>query len=175
MMHGFLNLNCLWTNKRFGLVMQGRGGQPAGGTTSDEFFKHIKKIDAKADRDWARLPNKSEWHGSSRLVYSFDNPKIHEAALPKIEELGLERQSLPTYSPDMHKVIEHVHGWIGAEFKKRLLQDATINTPVKYAKLLEEIFFNITAAQIAKDVASLPATYQEIIRLLGDWPAKKFR
>lgn len=153
--------------------MQGKD-KPARGTTSEEFMGHMLGIQAATDSKWDMVPNKSEWHGRHDARYSFDNPSIHEKAVPELERLGFERVPLPTYSPDMHKVIEHVHANIGREFRKKLIEDASIKKE-QYASILEEIFFNITQASIAKDVMSLPDTYEEIKRLQGNWPSYRFR
>ena len=155
--------------------MQTRTGQPAKGTTSAEFVGHMKQINKATETKWNTQEGKIEWHGQNDLIHSFDNPSIHEAAVPELQKMGVERAELPTYSTDMHKVIEHVHGYIGREFKARLLADATIVTSTKYVKLLKEIFYGMSKEVVAKDVASLPETYAEIVRLSGDWPNKKFR
>jgi len=46
------------------------------------------------------------------LLYSYDKPRIHEAAMEHLEKLGItpyDRVPLPVYSPDMHQTIEQVH------------------------------------------------------------------
>ena len=156
--------------------MQTLKGQPAKGTTTKEFVDFMKDLKKKAEELTAKLPHL--FIKDRDVVYSFDNPSIHQQALEQLEALGItqgDRAILPEYSPDIHKVIEHVHSIFQREFRKQLREDASIVTFQQYHQLVEDVFYGLSQSSIKKDVKSLSSTFDEIIRLGGDWPKKQFR
>lgn len=116
-----------------------------------------------------------------QMVWSFDNDKVHAAALPELRLRGLltptNRAPLPPHSPDMHKVIEHCIGRLTSMVVAELADTEAVQLSVAHWQArLEDMFFNsISPESIAKDVASLGATYQAICDVGGAWPAKAFR
>lgn len=136
----------------------------------------MKAIQTKAELLKDEKP--SLFKNGRDLVYSYDNPKIHQSAAEDLEKIGItqhDRAPLAEYSPDMHKVIEHVHSNFQRAFTKQLREDASIKTGKQYAQLMERVFFQLSQASIKRDVKSLKQTYEEIIKLGGGWPAKKYR
>lgn len=113
-------------------------------------------------------------------IYSFDNDSIHTAAVAQLRAAGIltdtNRAPLPARSPDMHKVVEHVMAHM-ARGMQELLTMAPEGADVEwYKEKLEEWFYeHISAESIAADVASLKETYQQVVKVLGSWPAKKYR
>lgn len=126
------------------------------------------------------VPLLSAFQGQE-LVWSFDNDRIHQAALPELQGRGLisnsNRAPLPPHSPDMHKVVEHCIGRLTSMVNAELADTEDIQQSVGHWKArMEHFFYNhITAESIARDVSSLPATYQAIVDVAGAWPAKRYR
>lgn len=120
----------------------------------------------------------SLFKGTRDILYSYDNPRIHESAADLLERAGIspaDRVPLPPYSPDMHKVIEHAHSNLQQIFKQMIRDNSNIKTPVGYEYALRRAAKQLSKESIARDVQSLPETYKAIIKEGGKWPAKKFR
>jgi len=162
--------------------MQTLMGTAAKGTTSKEFVKMIKKIVAEAAKLYNQKGDKYRGRGVWEPLLSYDNPCIHAGATADLEEIGItqreNRVRLPEYSPDFYKVIEHVHSNLQQKSRDVLRDDASINTPMQYVDLLFKYFKSFKSLDkggIVRDVQSLPETYQEVHRLKGGWPHKRFR
>lgn len=117
-------------------------------------------------------------------LWSLDNTNIHKCAIanwgtnPDLTKLGIDGQLLlpPPYSPDLHKVVEHVHAQLCQEFYKWLHGSEPLHDIQAYFAQLEKIFKKIiTAKSIQKDVQSLLQTYDAVIECEGQYPPKKFR
>jgi hypothetical protein len=97
-------------------------------------------------------------------LYSIDNNPTNKAA--DISAMGLTESdmlALPTYSPDLHQVIEHTI----AEFKKALLQavlnhDGQPMTVAKAQQLAEEVFAGIKPEHIAANALKLVCCWQQV-------------
>lgn len=158
--------------------MQTKKSKPAKGVTSREFCDVLAIIQDAASSKVAPLLDASQ---QQQLVWSFDNDRIHEGALAELRLRGLISSSnkapLPPHSPDMHKVVEHCIGRLTTKVNAELADTEDVQQSVAYWKgRMEEFFFQqISAESIAKDVASLRATYQAIVQVQGAWPAKKHR
>lgn len=119
--------------------------------------------------------------GQQQLVWSFDNDRVHQAALPMLREQGLltttNRAPLPPFSPDMHKVVEHCIARLTCMVAAELADTEDIHLDVAHwMARLEQMFFGaITADSIARDVDSLADTYRAILEVEGAWPAKRYR
>jgi hypothetical protein len=84
--------------------------------------------------------------------------------------------SPPAYSPDMHKVIEHVHGTVVTAFRKQLREMVKPHTTIiQYCKMVEKLFYAITPQSVQDDIRSLEATWHEVIKCEGGYPSRKFR
>lgn len=118
------------------------------------------------------LPRDKHW------LLSMDNDSAHTAA--KLAGLGIWpahlRFTLPALSPDMHKAVEHVHGWLGGKMQ-RWRRSFFPHKPANQECLdkLTELFFSYSPAAIQADIDSLPETYQAIIDAAGMYPSKPFR
>ncbi len=115
------------------------------------------------------------------IVYSFDNDRIHTAALPELQNRGIltpnNRAPLPPSSPDMHKVVEHCIARVSTMINEELVNSDDIVHSVAYWQQRLVHLFNtgITAPQVAADVESLKHTYEAIINAHGGWPARQYR
>ena len=133
----------------------------------------MKRIGRKAEQ----LPYVSPelFRGGEAVIMSYDNPAIHKAAAEELEAAGFDQKDklfLPEYSPDIHKVVEHVHGQIKQEFRRRLAKDTRLKSPEQMVRLLKSVFNGIKAESIKKDVLSLYATFDAIIEADGDFVCK---
>ncbi len=123
------------------------------------------------------------WHNTWQPVFSLDNCPAHTAAVagwgtwtPNTQVFG-KPLMVPPYSPDLHQVVEHAVGSMTARWRKQLVVNG--DKGVVYAsvqewfKEMEVCFHDPQTTQL--NVAHLPLTYQEVLRLEGGWPAPKFR
>ena len=120
-------------------------------------------------------------------MWSLDNANIHKAATkewmnnPELRRRDISGALLPPppYSPDLHKVIEHIHAHISKVFYKWLHENSHVLHPTitPYSEKVKEIIFKeeFSAKSIGADVDSLKETYREVIRLDGSYPASVFR
>jgi hypothetical protein len=158
--------------------MQTKKGEPAKGCTAREFCEVMSQIQEEAR---SRVLPSLMGSQQQQMVWSFDNDRVHEAALAELRVRGLltatNRAPLPPHSPDMHKVIEHCIGRLTSMVLAELADTEAVQLSVAHWQArLEDMFFNnITAESIAKDVVSLADTYRAIIDVEGAWPAKAFR
>lgn len=118
-------------------------------------------------------------------LISLDNAAVHVKAIEDYVKQSADPTmarfrfscSPPPYSPDLHKVIEHVHGTVCTAFNKQL-QDlkAEPKSIVQLYNKLEDIFYSMTtAASVQKDVDSLQETFKQVIDLEGAFPPAKYR
>lgn len=160
------------------LPMQTKEGKPAAGCTAREFCDVLDVIQEAAAQKMAAIPGGIQ---PQQLVWSFDNDRIHKAALPELQLRrmisGHTRAPLPPSSPDMHKVVEHCIGRLASMVAAELADTEDVQQSVAFwqAKVESMFFGNISAESIAKDVASLRDTYKAIIDVQGAWPAKRYR
>lgn len=117
-----------------------------------------------------------------KTLWSLDNAPVHGTAISSTwptKPAGLFGVvSPPPYSPDMHKVIEHVHAIVCTEFMDWIVKHPNVvySTIEEYFDRLEHIFYTvITSESVRKDVASLQLTYAKIIEAGGGYPAPQYR
>lgn len=122
---------------------------------------------------------------SWQAEWSLDNANVHKAAytdpawLKKPLNARFGEVQPPPYSPDFHKVIEHVHGTLCSAFKKWLREHAEeaalMDLPTLF-KQLEQLFYKcITKESVQKDVMSLSETIIQVRALKGAYPAARYR
>jgi hypothetical protein len=118
-------------------------------------------------------------------IISLDNASIHVKA-KQLAKKGVPRLfpgksvkfwELPAYSPDIHKVIEHVHGTVYNAFKKQLIEcDSRPETWEPFFGMVKAAFLeHVTTASVRGDIASLQETLKQIVEAKGGWPSKKYR
>jgi arylamine N-acetyltransferase len=125
-------------------------------------------------------------------LYSWDHTALHENV--DYSRMGFSKQqrvALGVRAPDMHKVIEHVFGYIKPRMHARLYQADYKVTALECQRLAKRVFMEAALAEkIKKDVASLPLTYKVIntkkgesfvvgkkvhFGTGGDWPPSTYR
>lgn len=136
-----------------------RGNKIAKGTTKEEFTDIMKKLVQVAREELAKVdPNLTP-------IFSYDNNKIQADA--KLEAMGItpeEKLELPTYSPDMHKVIEHVFGVLKGQLQAEMLKNNPSKLSTSTAQYMVKAYFmdGIHKESIQADVDSLPVTWHII-------------
>jgi ureidoglycolate hydrolase len=84
---------------------------------------------------------------------------------------------LPAYSPDIHKVIEHVHGTVYNGFMEQLMMmEVKPATCQAFIDMVGHAFTkHVSVESVQKDIASLKDTLTQIVLAQGGWPSKKYR
>lgn len=110
-------------------------------------------------------------------IFSFDNPSIHKNNQEYLRELGLMQLDgekptdawllLPTYSGDLHRTIERVHGRVCSAFQGMLNTESTARTLEFYIDRLFKLFKLQTSDLITACMSTLPDLYQKVIALAG--------
>lgn len=153
---------------------QTKDGRKAQGITSAEFTEIMGTIKEKL---YIR-ENRKKLQAGECWLFSYDNDKVHMGA--DLRQAGIEprdRFDLPPCSSDMHKVVEHVHGWLQARMQKWLegMDEQQLTVDACKQELARLFYQVLQIKSIADDVASLKDTYRAIIRADGGYPAKKHR
>jgi len=155
-------------------ITKTKDGREAQGITSAEFTEIMGTIrEALLARE-----NRKKLKAGQRWLYSYDNDKVHTGA--DLRQAGIQpsdRFELPECSSDMHKVVEHVHGWLHSKMQ-RWLEDVDEQrlTAAACKTELERLFNQVLDINsIAADVHTLKDTYRAIIRAEGGYPPKKHR
>lgn len=126
-------------------------------------------------------------------LYSWDNASVNLADefLPMAGLEVKDRWPLAAYSPDCHKVIEHVFHILKVQFQRYLADNLDVRTAHQLQEALRKVFYAIDINGIRKDVESLELTYGvvaapvgRVIKLKdgtkhigvgGGWPLAKYR
>ena len=118
-------------------------------------------------------------------IWSLDNAPVHAKAYNdltwKNKPAGdFGHAQPPPYSPDLHKVIEHVHGTVCVKFREELdKMTHPLPTIKEYFRKIQLIFYtSITAQSVQEDVRSLfgaEGTMMQIVGAKGGYPAAKYR
>ena len=86
------------------------------------------------------------------------------------------RMPLPKYSPDCHRVIEHVFGQLSAKLRTAIVTEGDqLGSGPAIAAWLVQHFYQLSPASIAKDAADLPDLYKWITDNHGFWAPRKMR
>ena len=142
--------------------------------TADEYEDDIWELACflKELRQVAGLRRTDRW------LLSMDNDSAHAAA--NLAGLNIwpanARFTCPPLSPDIHKAVEHVHGYLGGamhSWRRHMLPNKPSHADCM--KHLEELFMSYPPAAIQADIESLPETYQAIIDAAGMYPPKPYR
>jgi hypothetical protein len=110
------------------------------------------------------------------IRYAFDPATFHEHA-KEIKALKPE-EILPgaAKSPDLQKVIEHVHGLVKTAYAKKLqMADLSTTREELVAKFDEIVEEHVHDSGIKLDIESLPETYEQILESQGYYPASGYR
>jgi hypothetical protein len=86
------------------------------------------------------------------------------------------RMPLPRYSPDCHRVIEHVFGQLSAKLRTAIVTEGDqLGSGHANAAWLVQHFYQLSPASIAKDAADLPDLCKWITDNHGFWAPRKMR
>ncbi|WIA15080.1 hypothetical protein OEZ85_001778 [Tetradesmus obliquus] len=149
-------------------------GKKARGVTSMEVNDIMKLFKEKAEEpgNMAHLRRGEHW------LYSWDNDKIHKGA--DMSKMGIKpehRFDLPELSSDMHKTVEHVHGWLDHHMQLWLQKQNRKELTIDACKQqLQHLFYNVLKKEsIQRDVESLVETYEAIVLAGGGHVTSQFR
>lgn len=142
----------------------------------------MKPIKSKSEKCKEQKEHK-KYYRLGGPYYSRDNASWHQWA--DLGGIGINSEDLfplPPYSPDMHKVIEHVVNNTWQRFQEYLLEHPSITTPAKVRAAFEHVFYTCNkVCSISQDIDSLPATYtvvhakKEAGGTEGNWPCARYR
>lgn len=86
------------------------------------------------------------------------------------------RVPLPKYSPDCHRVIEHIFGQLSFKLHREMYRRGSqLNSTEAIAKYVVQQFYSLSANSMQKDADGLPALYDWIIEHQGAWPPRRMR
>jgi len=142
--------------------------------TAAEFREIIKDMKAVL----CQRSNRKKLKDGEHWILSIDNDSRHHAARLHTHGVWLnkDRLDLPPLSPDMNKVVEHVHAWLTKKMRSWLRSRAGNKpTPHEAMKQCKEFFSQYPMESIQADVDSVKATYAAIQQQAGMYPAAKFR
>jgi hypothetical protein len=165
--------------------MQTKRGTVAKAPTAEE----IRDLLALASAKLQGLKQEGKWPSDWDPVWSMDRVPIHLAACKEWQhgQWRTEKQVIgtplfvPTYSPDLHQVIEHAHAITVRAWKSDLLREGfrckeCDNAVGMYEQLEEAFYTHILPVSVAANIEKLlNRTYLEVLRLEGDWPTAQFR
>lgn len=118
----------------------------------------------------------------TKPIWSLDATSIHTCAIND-KKWDADRPpgnfkvaQVPPYSPDLHKVIEHVHGIVTEWFRdakfKMIEAPRTIEA---WFDVVKEGFYAIHKTSIQNDITSLLDTYKATLKRKGAFSIKKTR
>lgn len=169
------------------LLLQTKENKPAKSITAEE-FNHFMLVlvfvvrrmlaDTGMQQRWAERTGGSPDAGGTTPILSYDNPSIHGS--PVLQDLFkstyFTRFPLPPKSPDVHRIIERVHGRICNRFRKWLLRTPGQRTMRDYVGKLQNIFATKeTGDVIYADVCSYDLMLNNIIAKEGSWAERRYR
>lgn len=138
--------------------------------TADEYEDSIEELVEKLQHQWELYARDHPGAQKPIWLLSADNDSAHTRA--RLDAQGIwskdHRFDLCALSPDLHKVVEHVHAYLDQAlqaWRRSLWPEKP--TDVQCKEKLEQLFYAIKARSIADDVDSLPATYQAVIDNAG--------
>ena len=149
-------------------------GEVAKDLTAAEFRETIEDLKAEL----SKRSNKKKLKAGQHWILSIDNDSRHTAA--RLHEHGVwlnkDRLALPPRSPDMNKVVEHVHAWLTNKMHCWLRSRADSKpTAQECMQQLKTFSSQYPRASIQADVDSMKETYAAIQNVAGMYPAAKFR
>jgi hypothetical protein len=152
------------------LCLQTSTGEEAKGMTGDEYEDCMREFREKLHQEWVKYARQHPGAQEPIWLLSDDNDSAHTRA--RLDALGIwskdHRFDLSALSPDLHKVVEHVHAYLDRAmqaWRRSLWPEKPSDEQCK--EKLQQLFYAIPAKSIADDVDSLPATYQAVIDNAG--------
>jgi hypothetical protein len=86
------------------------------------------------------------------------------------------RVPLPKYSPDCHRVIEHIFGQLSFKlYREMYRRGSQLTSTQAIAQYVVQQFHSLTADSMQRDADGLPKLYDWIIENQGAWPPRKMR
>jgi len=165
--------------------MQTTRNRSAKGVTGKEFASVVmKRFKRKAESVMDKYAHKLPHPELAAPIYSYDHAGAHDSAeaMELLEKMGIHqdtscRATLPSLSPDFHRVIEHAHGTACSAFNLKLREVGTARDIEFYKALYKKTFLEcVTASSVQKDVQGLKHLWQHVAApeadggSAGNWP-----
>ncbi len=151
----------------FFLPMQTTKNVLAKGTTGQEMKQIIEIVHRKALEEQRKA--KDGFKGGVRVCW--DNARPHKWAEKQLPKRFFKFVSIPPYSPDFNKVIEHRFNHIKRVFQQRVFDDPRIRTFKAAAKLLKTVVEEtVTPDIVMKDASTMKQTLRAVYDADGGWP-----
>lgn len=156
------------------------------------------EIRAVIKEAWREISTHPDWPKGVEPVWSLDNVSVHNSALKGWDDpngwrirAGIQGTVMqpPSYSPDLHHVVEHAIANMTTGFKDMLFygaMDPTAQVALHAGQVrmptmdeffdmqCEAFFTSNTVQSIRDDVLGLPDTYKAVIDVNGGWTNKIF-
>jgi hypothetical protein len=101
--------------------------------------------------------------------------KPDEQGIP-VWDIKNVRLPLPKYSPDCHRVIEHIFGQLSFKLHREMYRrQSQLEDAQAIADFIVQQFASLQPESIGKDAAGLPDLYKWIVDHQGAWPPRKMR
>lgn len=158
-------LCCMWLKAVYwSPCMQTKEGKEAVTLTATEFSDVMGKLATDAEAACRADPSAFPM---GHPIYSLDNAKPHKEwqQSQPAERLNV----IPANSPDIHKVVEHPLKPFKERWYLEFTLDRTLTTAEDCMARASEILRRTTPTSIRKDMETLPATFESIIKNKGDW------
>lgn len=112
-------------------------------------------------------------------IYAFDNAPIHRAAMEEYPDMVPDSQywSVPRYSPDFNKPIEHNHANVQRfvlETSRFMPQSMLLNDEDAMQMCIDVFFGKTSVKGCQRDVSSMPSMWQAVLGVKGNYPPDKY-
>lgn len=140
----------------------------------------IKRRLEQTGQTWETFRPLFSWDNNHSQTAKVVDKKLffHDTPLASGETYNIDDHKIPIppYSPDMHRIIEHVFNRLVHNLYARIYRfPEQFKTPKDVADLLVHAFFEMTAESIAKDVEQMPELYAWLVNNGGKWPPRGMR
>lgn len=161
--------------------------QEAKDMTSEEFRENFRRMlwvmhQKLADQGLSMQSFQPWFSWDHNYAQEYANLKFDPSMVPPgmeyVSNLDFKnvRMPLPKYSPDVHRVIEHVFGQLSAQLRTALVTNAhELNSAAAIAAWIKQHFNQIKPSSIAKDAEGLPKLYKWIRDNGGFWAPRSMR
>ena len=145
--------------------LQRKDGEDPQRITSEEVRWIMDKVVSEARERSAGDP---ELFPDGVIGVTLDNLTAHKDYIKHPPD-KVRATEIPSRSPDIHKVVEHPLSPFNHHWYREFTADLKCTTVRLSMQLAANILHRTTADSIKKDIDTLPATFESILRNGGDW------
>lgn len=144
--------------------MQTKKGEQAKGLAGPEFCHLMKQMVSEARAAAAADPDAFP----DGIAISLDNAKWH-TAWQENPPADIAVRTVPPYSPDIHKVVEHPLHAFEVRWKREFTLNRRVTTCEGSMALASEVLRQTSPDSVRRDMETLRDTMLSIERNGGDW------